>query len=73
MSTLAEIEEAADTLPMEEKEEKEELVRFLTSRIHPPSHAISSQPKSLLGAWQGKVTFHEGWDEPLEGMLPYTK
>ena len=70
MSTLAEIEEAADTLPMKDKVE---LVRFLTSRILPPSDAISSQPKSLLGAWQGKVTFHEGWDEPLEVMLPYTK
>lgn len=70
MSTLAEIEEAADTLPMEEKVE---LVRFLTSRIHRPSNTISSQPKSLLGAWQGKVTFHEGWDEPLAVMLPYTK
>ncbi len=70
MSTLMEIEEAADTLPMEEKVE---LVRFLTSRIQSPSSRISAQPKSLLGAWQGLVTFHEGWEEPLDAMLPYTK
>ena len=32
MSTLAEIEAAADALP---QEQKEELVRFLTARLHP--------------------------------------
>ena len=70
MSTLAEIEAAADTLP---DDQKEALVRFLTTRIHPPRSAAASQPKSLLGAWQGLVTFHEGWEEPLEVMLPYAK
>ena len=70
MSTLIEIEAAADTLPMEEKVE---LVRFLTSRIQSPNAEVSSQPKSLLGAWQGMVTFHEGWEEPLDVMEPYTK
>ena len=70
MSTLAEIEAAADTLP---DDEKKALVRFLTKRIRPTSSTSPAQPKSLLGAWQGLVTFHEGWDEPLEVMLPYTK
>ena len=70
MSTLAEIEAAADTLP---DDEKEALVRFLTTRIHPPRRAAASPPKSLLGAWCGLVTFHEGWEEPLEVMLPYSK
>ena len=70
MSTLAEIEEAADTLPMDEKVE---LVRFLTARIQSPINRTSSEPKSLLGAWQGLVTFNEGWEEPLDVMLPYTK
>ena len=70
MSTLAEIEAAAETLP---NDEKEALVRFLTTRIHPSYDTLASQPKSLLGAWQGLVTFHEGWDEPMEVMLPYTK
>ncbi len=67
MSTLIEIEAAADTLPMDEKVE---LVRFLTSRIQSPGNRISSQPKSLLGAWQGLVTFNEGWEEPLDTILP---
>lgn len=65
-----EIEAAADTLPMDEKVE---LVRFLTSRIQSSNAEVSSQAKSLLGAWQGLVTFHDGWDEPLDVMLPYTK
>ncbi len=65
-----EIEAAADTLPMEEKVE---LVRFLTSRIQSPNAEASAQPKSLLGAWQGLITFNEGWEEPLDVMLPYTK
>jgi hypothetical protein len=68
MSTLAEIEAAADMLPMEEKKE---LVRFLNARIRPSGGA--GQAQSLLGAWQGMVTFREGWDEPLEVMRPYTK
>ncbi len=51
-------------------DEKVELVRFLTSRIESPSNRMSSQPKSLLGAWQGLVTFNEGWEEPLDEMLP---
>ncbi len=70
MSTLIEIEAAADALPLEEKVE---LVRFLTSRIQSPNSKLSSQPKSLLGAWQGLMTFHEGWEESLDVMQPYTK
>lgn len=62
MSTLAEIEAAADTLPIDQKEE---LVRFLTTRIHSSNVEAGRQPKSLLGAWQGMVTYHDGWDEPL--------
>ena len=65
-----EIEAAVDTLPMDEKVE---LVRFLTSRIQSSNAEVSSQAKSLLGAWQGLVTFNEGWEEPLDVMLPYTK
>ena len=63
---------ATPELPLP-NDEKEELVRFLTKRIHPTRSPISSPPNSLLGAWQGLVTFHEGWEEPLEVMLPYTK
>ncbi len=70
MSTLAEIEAAAEALP---DDEKEELVRFLTKRIRPAGSTSPAQPKSLLGAWRGLVTFHEGWDEPLEVMRPYTQ
>ena len=66
MSTLIEIEEAADTLPVDEKVE---LVRFLTSRIQSSGDGISGQPKSLLGAWQGLVTFNEGSEEPLHGEV----
>ena len=47
--------------------------QIVTKRIRPTSSTSPAQPKSLLGAWQGLVTFHEGWDEPLEVMLPYTK
>ena len=70
MNTLAEIEAAADTLL---DDEKEELVRYLVARIHPPGSTISPTPKSLLGAWQELVTFRQGWKEPLEVMRPCAK
>jgi len=69
MSTLAEIENAAESLPLEEKKE---LIRFLSNRIAGAGDTLENV-KSLLGAWEGMVTFREGWDEPLEVMRPYFK
>lgn len=52
MSTLLEIEAAAEALP---PEQKAELVRFLTARLHPPD----SQPRKARLVREGDDVFLE--------------
>lgn len=33
----------------------------------------SAERRSLIGLWQGKITFNPGWDDPLEDFSEYTK
>jgi len=59
MSTLTEIEIAADALPLEQKEE---LIRFLTTRLHPTQ--ASSRKARLVNGPDGIALLEAPPDAP---------
>ncbi len=69
MSTVEEIESAIETLP---PEKVEEVFAWLQAR----KGQIVAEKRGgfpLFGILEGKITYHRGWDEPLDDFLPYTK
>jgi hypothetical protein len=69
MSTVAEIEEAIEGLPPEQ-------VREIAAWLESHKEKLLGTPPGgfpLFGILEGRITYHEGWDEPLEDFAPYTK
>lgn len=65
MSTLAEIEAAADALPLEQKQE---LLRFLAARLNGDSQP--PQQSNDLGQFAGTLHLHEdplAWQQRVRG------
>lgn len=75
MSTVEEIESAIETLP---PEKVEQVLAWLQARKQ--TGVAAGKPIGgkqagfpLFGVLEGKITYREGWDEPLEDFQPYTK
>ena len=74
MSTVEEIESAIETLP---PEQVDAVFQWLWTRKGKPAgeaNIPSGKPGGfpLFGVLEGKITYHEGWDEPLEEFKKYT-
>lgn len=72
MSTVAEIESAIESLP---PEKLEAVLQWLQARQQKAAVGAESTARpggfALFGALAGKITYRDGWDEPLEDFRPY--
>lgn len=69
MSTVEEIESAIEALP---PEQVLKIAAWLDTQREKLSRQ-SPQGFPLFGILEGKITYREDWDEPLEDFEPYTK